>query len=99
MTMTTTGAAGADKLARIKSLLGKYPAVDEADLIELLHWFRHQASALDVGLIASEAGLETQYQLFKREHIARVSPRELTVAAFVSLGLAAALALAVYASL
>ena len=57
--------------AHVEALLAAYPdlTVEERDL--LLHWFRREASAMDVAMVASETGIARGYARFRAEHIDR----------------------------
>ncbi|MDE8650924.1 hypothetical protein [Novosphingobium album (ex Liu et al. 2023)] len=74
------GAIRAEERARIIALLARYPGLDPAELDELKTWFSRAASALDVGLVASEPQVAEQYRRFRAEHIDRFSRRDLRTA-------------------
>ncbi len=61
----------AERRAYIEAALAEYPHVDPEKLAELLHWFKNEASALDVGLIASDPKLREPYQRLKARHLDR----------------------------
>jgi len=69
MKTTTDGTSSAEQRARIEAVLTKYPDIDADALAELLKWFRKEASALDVGMIASDPQLIDQYRAFKADHL------------------------------
>jgi hypothetical protein len=71
------GAPVAGRRDHIITLLGKYPRLESADLNELLHWFRTEASALDVGLIASDPRLAESYEALKKDHLDKVTVADL----------------------
>lgn len=81
MTENSNGTTGADRRAHIESELARYPYVDAQALADLLHWFRREASALDVGLIASDPKLSTAYQKLKADHLDRIRGADLLWAA------------------
>lgn len=62
---------------QITSLLAKYPGLDSDELADLLHWFRKEASALDVGLIASDPKLQAPYLGIKKDHLDRMNGAKL----------------------
>jgi hypothetical protein len=72
----------AEQRAHIERLLAVYPAVDHEETAVLIRWFRKKASALDVGLIASDPVLGKPYSQFKTDHLDRLSGADL-VRAFV----------------
>jgi aryl carrier-like protein len=88
------GAESADRPVRIEAMLARYPQVEAVELSELKHWFRKEASALDVGTIASNPVLAEPYRRFAAEHIEKLTIGDIARAA----GLAA-LALGVIAGL
>jgi hypothetical protein len=69
MTTLQDGAAGADRRAQIESTLAHYPNLSDERLGELIHWFRKEASALDVAMVASNAEIAEPYRRFRAEHI------------------------------
>jgi hypothetical protein len=81
MTTITNGAASTERRARIEAALAEYPHIDEQTLAELIHWFRKEASALEVGLIASDPRLAERYRLFKAAHLDRLRGADLLWAA------------------
>lgn len=95
--MTTESPAdSATALARrthIESLLDSYPDVSADELALLLRWFRSQASALDVAMLACNDAIAPGYGRFRRDHIDRFT------AADVIKGLAGAAALVLCAVL
>lgn len=95
MTKLTEGTAGAENPARIAAALADYPHIDAAALADLLRWFRKEASALEVGMIASDPALSAQYQLLKRDHLSRFTRNDMIAATLVTLTAIAALALMV----
>lgn len=58
-----------EKKKYVETLIADYPNISDDEVEILLKWFRKEASALDVGLIASEASLQKGYNLFKKDHI------------------------------
>lgn len=83
------GAPVAGRRGRIITLLAQYPRLDSDDLAELLHWFRKEASALDVGLIASDPHLAVSYEGLKKDHLDQLTGADLFwVTILVGTGLA-----------
>lgn len=75
-TITHDGAAGAEARARIEAVLADYPHVSPEALDELLTWFRKEASALDVALIASNQAIAEPYARFRADHIDPLKGRD-----------------------
>jgi len=63
------GAVGAERFEHIEALLKSYPNISEDQLKELKIWWNKEASALDVGLLASKDDLQANYRRFRAEHI------------------------------
>ncbi len=93
------GAPSAERRERIITLLEQYPRLGSDELAELLRWFRKEASALDVGLIASDHRVAAQYEGLKQDHLDRTTGGDvLWMTAFAATGFAA-LALLVWSVL
>lgn len=60
---------GATGRAHIEAMLSRYPNVADEETAILIRWFRSEASALDVGLIASDHLLVGPYRQFKADHL------------------------------
>ncbi len=71
---------GAQRRAFIEGLLTRYPIVDSNELSDLKKWFRKEATALDVGVIASDPSLAKPYRQFADEHIDPLTPIDLLYA-------------------
>ena len=67
----------ADRRRRIEATLAQYPYIDTDALAELLHWFRNEASALEVGLLTSDPKFQKPYQQLKAEHLDRIRGADL----------------------
>ncbi len=99
MTTMTDGAPRADQAARAEAALAQYPHLDAQTLDELVRWFRKEASALDVGMIASNPELDAQYQQFKRDHLGKFGAADLVPAAVIAGVAAGAIALIIWSVL
>lgn len=88
MTQPTDGER-AVRRARIETALAGYPAIERERLDEVLHWFRKEASALDVALLASNQEIREVYRRFRTDHLDGITRGDLVS------GLAIAVALAV----
>lgn len=76
ITSQEDAANGVERRARMESLLSRYPDLSADQLRELVAWFSKEASALDVGLIASNERVSTAYARFRAEHIDRFGPKD-----------------------
>lgn len=88
MNVTQIGAAPeAARRAQAEAALAEYPHLSEDRLTALIAWFRKEASALDVALVASNAAIAEPYARFRAEHIDTLGGKDIargvTVAALV----------------
>ena len=83
---THLGETSPERRARIEGLLARYPELDEAELAELVHWCRREASAMDVALLASNEALTDRFGAFCRVHVAPFNWREKTITALLGAG-------------
>lgn len=94
MTFNPDGTSCAKRRGAIEAALAQYPHLQQDRLDDVLHWFRKEASALDVALVASNPSLTEPYARFRAEHIDKFGPRDLLRAAlFVTIVAGIALAL------
>lgn len=61
----------AERRAHIEAALADYPHIDPDTLVDILQWFKKEATALDVGQIASNPKLYEPYQRLKAKHLDR----------------------------
>ena len=76
------------KRADAEAILARYPELGRDELAELLHWYRREASAMDVALLASNEGIRERYRAFRRDHVERFSLKEKLVGALLVAGAA-----------
>jgi hypothetical protein len=69
-------AAVAARRMQIEAALADYPHVSKESLGGLLHWFRKEASALDVAMLASNEAIAEPYRRFRADHIDRMTPQD-----------------------
>lgn len=77
MTASNDASAGAERRAQIEAVLADYPNVSPERLDELLHWFRKEASSLDVALVASNQAIAESYARFRADHIDSLKGRDI----------------------
>lgn len=70
------GVSAADERTRIAALLSRYPHNSAEELADIAHWFHYTASALDVGLLASEETIAEQYRAYRTEHYDRFGMKD-----------------------
>ena len=63
--------------AHVEALLAAYPDVTPPEHELLVNWFRREASALDVGMVASNPDIARGYRLFRQQHIDRFTLADL----------------------
>lgn len=81
MTNDETGAgSGGGQIALIEALLGRYPHVSNTELITLKTWFK-EASALEVGQLASRTDIAPGYRRFRAEHVDKLGAKEIAIIA------------------
>jgi hypothetical protein len=76
MTELTDGAR-AVRRACIERSLADYPHLTREDVADVLHWFRKEASALDVALLATNQDIAEKYRRFRADHVDRLSPGDI----------------------
>lgn len=96
MTQPINATDHAARRARIESALAAYPSISDEELADLLQWFRNEASALDVGVIASTPRLAQPYQRFKAEHLDRLRGADLMRAAVFLMMIGAGIAAVIW---
>ena len=80
------GETCSEKRAQAEGALANYPHLDPHELSRLLHWYRREASAMDVALVASNETLRSRFEAFHLDHIAPFSWREKLFTAALSAG-------------
>lgn len=97
MANTSTTASAVDaRRAHVEALLSAYPDVNVEERQLLVNWFRSEASALDVALVASNPAAERGYRRFRSEHVDRFSVRDMIWALAFSAIVAAVVMLIVW---
>lgn len=85
MNMTNAGVVADDQRAHIANLLSRYPDNTEAELAELGRWFKRSATALDIGILASDPATADAYRAYRAAHVDRFKPADLIrAAAFIA---------------
>ncbi|MBC2664403.1 hypothetical protein H7F51_02600 [Novosphingobium flavum] len=85
-------AARARRRVQIEQALAKYPHLSPEGLRELTDYFAREASALDVGLIASNEAIAAPYRQFRAERIDPLKGRDWLVGMVIALAVAAVVA-------
>jgi hypothetical protein len=85
------GETSPQRRAHAEAILARYPELDAGELAELLHWYRREASAMDVALVASNEAIRERYRAFRHDHVDRFSLKEKLVGALLLAGGAGAI--------
>jgi hypothetical protein len=80
------GETSPERRARAETMLARYPALAGDELAELLRWYRREASAMDVALLASNDAIREAYRAFRRDHVERFTLKERAVTALLAAG-------------
>ncbi len=72
--------AGIERIVEIEAILDCYPDVSPEQIHTVKHWFDHEASAYDVGLLASNPLIAERYRRFRIDHIDRLTLPDATKA-------------------
>jgi hypothetical protein len=80
------GETSPERRAAIEALVARYPDLAAAELADLLHWYRREASAMDVALLASNESLADRFEAFSRAHVSPFGLREKAITALLSAG-------------
>jgi hypothetical protein len=80
MSISQEGAPeGAERRASIERMLAEYPDISAEQIGGLVAWFVREASALDVGLIASNEAIRPGYVRFRSDHLDRFRIKDAVV--------------------
>jgi hypothetical protein len=80
------GETSPERRKRMECLIVRYPQLEPAELAELVRWYRREASAMDVALLASSDVAGDGFARFARDHINPFNWREKIVAFALSAG-------------
>lgn len=94
MSNTSTIAKAVDaRRAHVEALLAAYPDVTPEERQLMVNWFRSEASALDVALVASNPAAERGYRLFRSENVDKFTVKDMGYALLFATIIAAAVLL------
>ena len=80
------GETSPERRARIECLVVRYPDLEPKELAELLHWYRREASAMDVALVASNEDVSEAFGAFCSDHVAPFSWKHKAITAALTAG-------------
>jgi hypothetical protein len=94
MSNTSTVASAIDaRRAHVEALLAAYPDVTPEERQLMVNWFRSEASALDVALVASNPAAERGYRRFRSENVDKFTVKDMGYALLFAAIVAAAILL------
>ena len=96
MSNSTMASAIDARRAHVEALLTSYPDVTPQERELIVNWFKRDASALDVALVASNPAAERGYRQFRAEHIDRFTVKDMARALIFSAIVAVAIVLIVW---
>lgn len=65
---------------QIEAALAEYPELSPDKLIDVIYWFKREATALEVASVACNPELQSKYRVFRNKHLDKLSIGELIVA-------------------
>ncbi|WP_143004828.1 hypothetical protein [Novosphingobium aromaticivorans] len=77
MSNTLAASAADARRAHVEALLSAYPDVTPEERELLVNWFRKDATALDVALVASNPAAERGYRRFRAQHVDRFTLKDM----------------------
>lgn len=80
MTIQTQSATALARRAHVEALLAAYPDVTPDEHGMLVTYFKREANALDVGMIASNESIGRGYARFRHDHLDRFTWADLAKA-------------------
>lgn len=99
MTNNPPDATGVARRAQIEAALARYPHLSEEHVTAIKTWFRNEASALDVAMIASNERITESYRRFRADHIDRLTGRDIIRAILFTAAVCAVIALILWRAL
>ncbi|MDE8652782.1 hypothetical protein [Novosphingobium album (ex Liu et al. 2023)] len=64
----------------VEQTLSQYPNLEPEKIRDVIHWFKREASAMDVAMVANNLDNRDSYREFRRTHIDKLTPVEIIVA-------------------
>jgi hypothetical protein len=82
------GETSPERRAEIEALLARYPDLAPDELADLVHWYRREASAMDVALVASNDAIAEPFGAFCRAHVGGLTMRDKAITVLLGAGVA-----------
>lgn len=57
----------------IEQSLSHYPALPPDKVLDLIYWFKREATAMEIASVASNPAIQTKYSQFREKHINNLS--------------------------
>jgi hypothetical protein len=86
------GETSPERRAHIEALVARYPNLAPDELADLVHWYRREASAMDVALVASNEAISEPFGAFCRAHVGGLTKRDKAITVLLGAGVAGLLA-------
>lgn len=67
----------------VQQALSQYPDLPSDKIQDLVRWFKKEATAMEVAVVASQLDKQDSYRDFRRTHIDKLSPIEMIGATLV----------------
>ena len=64
----------------IEQSLSHYPALPPDKVLDLVYWFKREATAMEIASVASNPAIQTRYRQFREKHITKLSAGETILA-------------------
>lgn len=79
----------------VEVTLAEYPDLPADRIVDLMYWFKREATALEVATVASNPAIQKNYRQFRDAHLDRLTTREVVLATSLGVILIVAVAVAI----
>lgn len=84
-----------ERRLQIEATLAEYPQVTPDRILDVIHWFKREATAHEVASIAKNPDIGREYQQFRKKHLNGLTAGELVMASALGVVLIVAVAVAI----
>jgi hypothetical protein len=64
----------------VEKSLADYPDLSPDEIINIVHWFKNEASSFEVASVASNSEIQEEYSQFRNLYLAKLTPWEIGLA-------------------
>ena len=64
----------------VEARLAEYPELTSDKVIDLIYWFKREATAMEVATVASNPEIQDRYRQFRDRHLDKLSTGEIVLA-------------------